>query len=117
MSHNVEEYVAKWSFTKKLALIVILGGILLSLPSLCQSHGGHDNPSFKYSREANENFDPKKVPVHDHHHHGHHDHGHHHHGHHDHHDHGHHPHGHHDHAHKASIKRAPLGNYFLYFFI
>ncbi|CAD6997160.1 protein catecholamines up [Ceratitis capitata] len=62
----------------RIALGIIFCGILLSLPALSVGHS--DNPSFKYSREANENFDPKKAPsVHDHHHHHHshdHDHGH-----------------------------------------
>ncbi|XP_018803461.1 PREDICTED: protein catecholamines up [Bactrocera latifrons] len=61
----------------KIALIILLCVIMFSLPSL--SFGHSDNPSFKYSREANENFDPKKVPatVHDHHvHHHHNDHHH-----------------------------------------
>nr|XP_014099468.1 protein catecholamines up [Bactrocera oleae] len=70
----------------KIALGLILCGIIFSLPSL--SFGHSDNPSFKYSREANENFDPKEtVPVHDHH-----DHHHHHHDH-------HHPHSQDDHSH------------------
>ncbi|XP_067621869.1 protein catecholamines up [Eurosta solidaginis] len=51
---------------QKIALCVFLFGVILSLPSLCESHGEH--PSFKYSREANENFDAKKVSpsAHDH---------------------------------------------------
>lgn len=94
-------------FYQKLALSILLVAILLSLPSLCQSQS---NPSFKYSREANENFDAKNVePVkHDHHDH---DHDHNHHGHdHDHHehDHDHVHHGHHEH-HQKSKPVAPLG--------
>lgn len=80
-------------FLQKIALGIILCGIMLSLPSLCLGH--NDNPSFKYSREANENFDPKRQPkpVHDHddhHHHHPHEHDHHHHP---------HPHKHDDHVH------------------
>ncbi|XP_039228531.1 protein catecholamines up isoform X2 [Drosophila yakuba] len=92
---------SKLQFYQKLALVVILGAVLLSLPALCTGQG---NPSFKYSREANENFDPQKAPRPEHHHHHDHDHDHGHH-HHDHdHDHGHHHHGHdhehnHDHGH------------------
>ncbi|EDW28508.1 GL18911 [Drosophila persimilis] len=102
--HLADFQSSKLLFYQKLALGVILSGILLSLPSLC---GGQGNPSFKYSREANENFDAKKAPpaVHhhdhdddDHHHHHHHHHDDHHaHDHHDeHHEHGHHHHGHED---------------------
>lgn len=105
MAKQVADFqTSKVQFYQKLALAIILGAVLLSLPELCAGQG---NPSFKYSREANENFDPKKAPpiVHDHHDHDHdhHDHGHHdhhdhaHHDHHDHHDHDHHDHEHHDH--------------------
>lgn len=79
----------------KIALGILLCGIMFSLPSL--SFGHSDNPSFKYSREANENFNPKKVPAPVHDHHDHHHHNDHHHDYHHHHDH-HHPHS-HDHAH------------------
>nr|ABD37729.1 catsup protein [Drosophila melanogaster]ABD37783.1 catsup protein [Drosophila melanogaster] len=106
MAKEVADYqCSKLQLYQKLALVVILGAVLFSLPALCAGQG---NPSFKYSREANENFDPQKAPRAEHpHHHDHdHDHGHHHHGHdhdhdHDHgHDHGHHHHGHdHDHDH------------------
>ncbi|KAM8716474.1 hypothetical protein ACLKA7_003364 [Drosophila subpalustris] len=94
---------SKFKFYQKVALGILLTAIVLSLPELCQSQG---NPSFKYSREANENFDARQAPPvdhdHDHHEHDHHDHDHHghdhdHHGHHDHHEH------HHQHA-----KPAPL---------
>ncbi|KAH8351864.1 hypothetical protein KR084_000282 [Drosophila pseudotakahashii] len=82
---------SKLQFYQKLALAIILGAVLLSLPALCAGQG---NPSFKYSREANENFDPQSAPRAEHHHD--HDHGHHHHDH----DHGHHHHDHdHDHDH------------------
>ncbi|XP_022234765.2 LOW QUALITY PROTEIN: protein catecholamines up [Drosophila obscura] len=93
---------SKLQFYQKLALVVILGGILLSLPSLC---GGQGNPSFKYSREANENFDAKNAPpaVH---HHDEDDHDHHHH-HHDHDEHDHHHHGHEEvHVHHSKTKPA-----------
>ncbi|XP_068140836.1 LOW QUALITY PROTEIN: protein catecholamines up [Drosophila tropicalis] len=100
---------SKLQFYQKLALGLILGVILLSLPALCE---GQANPSFKYSREANENFDRQKAPaVHHHHDHDHdydhHDHDHHHHDHdHDHHDHDHH---HHDHPqHKQSQSKPHL---------
>ncbi|KAH8350595.1 hypothetical protein KR067_010895 [Drosophila pandora] len=99
MAKQVADFqTSKVQFYQKLALAIILGAVLLSLPEFCAGQG---NPSFKYSREANENFDPKKAPpvVHDHHDHDH-DHDHHdhdHHGHHDHHDHDHHDHDHHDH--------------------
>uniref|UniRef100_A0A6P4EL96 Protein catecholamines up n=1 Tax=Drosophila rhopaloa TaxID=1041015 RepID=A0A6P4EL96_DRORH len=89
---------SKLQFYQKLALAIILGAVLLSLPALCDGQG---NPSFKYSREANENFDPQKAPPAEHHHdHDHdHDHGHEHH-HHDHdHNHHHHDHDHHHHDH------------------
>ncbi|XP_017060962.2 protein catecholamines up [Drosophila ficusphila] len=115
MAKQVADFQAsKLQFYQKLALGIILGGVLLSLPSLCAGQG---NPSFKYSREANENFDPQKAPRAEHHHHHDHDHDHdhehHHHGHdhhHDHdHDHGHHHHGHdHGHHHQEShIKAKP----------
>lgn len=110
-------------FYQKLALGILLVAILLSLPSLCQSQS---NPSFKYSREANENFDAKNVkPVkhdhhdHDHNHHGHdhdhhaHDHDHHEHEHdHQEHDHDHVHHGHHEH-HQKSKPAAPLGKFLI----
>ncbi|XP_039483506.1 protein catecholamines up [Drosophila santomea] len=102
MAKQVADFqCSKLQFYQKLALAVILGAVLLSLPALCTGQG---NPSFKYSREANENFDPQKAPRPEHHHHHDHDHDHGHH-HHDHdHDHGHHHHGHdhehnHDHGH------------------
>ncbi|XP_017000075.2 protein catecholamines up [Drosophila takahashii] len=89
---------SKLQFYQKLALAIILGAVLLSLPALCAGQG---NPSFKYSREANENFDPQSAPRAEHHHHHDHNHGHHHHHDHDHdHDHDHHhdhDHGHHHH--------------------
>ncbi|KAH8281411.1 hypothetical protein KR054_000331 [Drosophila jambulina] len=115
MAKQVDDFPgSKLHFYQKLALGIILGIVLLSLPSLCAGQG---NPSFKYSREANENFDPKKAPpvVHDHHDHDHdHDHDHHHHHGHDHdHDHGHHhdhdhdhDHGHHHHHHKREATPA-----------
>ncbi|EDW63695.1 protein catecholamines up [Drosophila virilis] len=98
----------KFQFYQKIALGILLVAIVLSLPTICQSQG---NPSFKYSREANENFDAKKAPPvnHEHHHdhdHHDHDHGHDHHDHlhHDHdHDHDHDHHGHHEHQHTKSV--------------
>ncbi|XP_017472255.1 PREDICTED: protein catecholamines up [Rhagoletis zephyria] len=71
---NLEQFNRR-QFLWKIALRIILYGIILSLPSLCLGHS--KNPSFKYSREANENFDTRKAPapVHDHgdlHHHDHH---------------------------------------------
>ncbi|XP_015113770.1 protein catecholamines up [Diachasma alloeum] len=75
----------------KLALAAIVLIIFLDFPALCQSQGHHhpddhhhdhdhhdDVPaSFKYSRQANENFEGVKPP-HDHHHHDHHHQDHHH---------------------------------------
>lgn len=115
----------RFQFCQKVALGILLVAILLSLPSFCQSQS---NPSFKYSREANENFDAKNAPPvnhdhhdhhghdHDHHGHDHHGHDHDHHGHdhdhhahdHDHHGHDHDHHGHHEH-HQTSKPTAPLG--------
>ncbi|XP_011194121.2 protein catecholamines up [Zeugodacus cucurbitae] len=94
-------------YLNKIALGLILCGIIFSLPSL--SFGHSDNPSFKYSREANENFDSKKVPapVHDHHDH---DHDHHHH-HHDHDHHHHHPHSHDAHGHDHEDHHHHTGNH------
>nr|XP_029727027.1 protein catecholamines up-like [Aedes albopictus] len=85
-----------------IALGLFLVMLWLSFPTLCSGHfdehdhhhdhhhhHGHDeNPSFKYSRQANEMYE---EASHDHHHHHDHDHGHHH----DH-DHHHHHHGHQD---------------------
>ncbi|XP_030376915.1 protein catecholamines up [Scaptodrosophila lebanonensis] len=94
MSRNLTDFEPRrLQLLQKLALGILLSAILLSLPAICRGQ----NPSFKYSREANENFDPKKAPPvkHDHHHHDHdhHEHDHHHHDHdHDDHDHDHHHH-------------------------
>ncbi|XP_060645030.1 protein catecholamines up [Drosophila nasuta] len=108
---------SRFHFYQKVALGILLTAIVLSLPELCQSQG---KASFKYSREANENFDPKNAPPveHDHHHHDHdhvhHGHDHHHHDHdHDHHEHDHHHendhHGHdHHHEHHEHAKPATL---------
>ncbi|KAH8413208.1 hypothetical protein KR009_008815 [Drosophila setifemur] len=116
---------SKLQFYQKIALGIILGAVLLSLPGFCAGQG---NPSFKYSREANENFDAKKAPpvVHDHHDHDHdhdhgHDHDHHHHEHHDHdHDHGHHDHDHghhhhdHDHGHQKTKPALDMNTIWLH---
>lgn len=104
---------------RNIALGVIVLLVFMSLPGLCRSHQGHhhhdDEPaSFKWSRQANEDFDTDAVAPapgvkcnhghdHDHHdHHGHdHQHGHdHHHAHeHDAHAHYQHDHDHHGHSH------------------
>lgn len=78
----------------KIGLGIILCAIIFSLPSLSCGHS--DNPSFKYSREANENFDPKKVlaPELDHRHHDHH-----------------HPHSHGDHDHDHDDDHYHTGNH------
>ncbi|XP_017860094.1 PREDICTED: protein catecholamines up isoform X2 [Drosophila arizonae] len=103
MSKQLADYQpTKLQFYKKVALGILLVAILLSFPAICQSQ---HNPSFKYSREANENFDAKKAPPvkHEHHHHDHDHHDHDHHGH-DHHGHDHHhDHGHHEHTRPASL--------------
>jgi len=94
---------SKFKFYQKVALGILLTAIVLSLPELCQSHG---NPSFKYSREANENFDSKKAPPT---HHAHHDHDHDHHGHdHDHDHYGHNDHHEHHHAKPAQLGKLPI---------
>ncbi|XP_055919330.1 protein catecholamines up [Eupeodes corollae] len=106
----------KWK--RNLAIAAMLLVVFLSLPAVCKSHGAQQPASFKYSKEANENFDKNaaKPHIHDHghHHHHDHDHDHEHHHHHDHdHDHGHHhdhDHGHHAHLHEESTKttREPM---------
>lgn len=57
---------------RKIAFGVLLCLIVFTLPSLCRSHK-HENPSFKYSKEANENFQSvQHNHQHDHKHHHHH---------------------------------------------
>lgn len=77
----------KNTFIRDLAVFFIIFIIFLTLPNFCESHNHHDHdhldghPSFKYSKEANENFMKHKgqeQDQHDHHHHHHdHDHDHH----------------------------------------
>lgn len=67
-------------FRRNAVILVIVLLSFLSLPTLCSSHSDHhhdhhhhdQNPSFKYSRQANEHLPPVQKP----HHHGHDDHGH-----------------------------------------
>ncbi|XP_037957845.1 protein catecholamines up [Teleopsis dalmanni] len=92
MDKCVDKYKSKWEFYRKIAFGVIICAVILSLPTICSTQ--KDNAKFRYSREANENFDPKVAPP-VHHHHDHDDHDHHHH-HHDHDDHDHHHHHHHN---------------------
>ncbi|XP_062548512.1 protein catecholamines up [Armigeres subalbatus] len=81
------------SWRVHIALGLFLVILWLSFPTLCSGHYEHDhhhdhhhghdeNPSFKYSRQANEIYQDES---HDHHHHHDHDHGHHHDDHHHHH--------------------------------
>lgn len=96
---------SRWRRNVALAAIVVL--VFLQLPNLCAGHDGHDHhhhdempPSFKYSRQANE-----EALHHGHSHGGHGSHGHSHGGHeHDHHD--HHDHDHHHHSEAGTTKRA-----------
>lgn len=88
MAQHVEKQLVKFTIFATIFVLLVLA------PALCNGHSDGDRPSFKYSKEANENFDPKKETPH-HHHHDHDDHHHnhdeHHHHHHDHDEH------HHDH--------------------
>ncbi|ALC39671.1 Catsup [Drosophila busckii] len=108
MSKQVADFQpSSFQFYQKVALGILIAVVLLSLPTICQGQG---NPSFKYSREANENFDAKQAPAkHDHHHH--HDDEHHHHHHEDEHHHHHHHddehHHHHEHEHKEHPHSGP----------
>ncbi|XP_037808304.1 protein catecholamines up [Lucilia sericata] len=62
-------------FLKKLALALLILLVIFSLPTFCTSHShGNENPSFKYSREANENFGKKGSEYDELHKHIHHDH-------------------------------------------
>ncbi|XP_055858400.1 protein catecholamines up [Episyrphus balteatus] len=97
----------KWKRNVAIAAMVLV--VFLSLPAICKSHGSQQPASFKYSREANENFDSSSAKQHIHEH-GHHHHDHHHdHDHDQHHDHHHHGHDHdhhhheHDHDHHAHV--------------
>lgn len=111
------------SYKKYVAIGLLVFILFLTLPSLCGGHQGHGHgqkASFKYSKEANENFQNQVVHSHDDH-----DHDHHHHHEHDHHHdngHGHHTHEHDhvncDHLHEAhhsppQAKQAvePQGNF------
>ena len=114
-------------FLVRLCGILLGVGILMSMASLCSSHGhahdhhghahdhhghahdhhGHsheEKPSFKYSRQAN----IKEDDHHDHHDHGHHGHTHDHHGHaHDHHGHSHEQKSSSKYSKEANVKEAP----------
>lgn len=103
------------SFLRNIALGLIVCIVFLTLPSLCggHSHDGADHhghshdepPSFKYSRQANEDVLKKAA-------HSHHDHAHAGHEHHDEHQHDAH---HQDHKHKDEKKPVDLGNVLLIF--
>ncbi|XP_023305557.2 protein catecholamines up isoform X2 [Lucilia cuprina] len=69
------ESANKCIFLKKLALTLLILLVIFSLPTFCTSHShSNENPSFKYSREANENFGKKGSDYNEHHKHIHHDH-------------------------------------------
>ncbi|KFB39492.1 hypothetical protein ZHAS_00006988 [Anopheles sinensis] len=101
------------SYRVHIALGLFLFILFLSFPTLCGAHGQHahdhdhlhehdhhhhENPSFKYSKHANEMYEEPVADPHHHHHHEH-DHGHHHHHHHD--------HGHDDHHHHHHHEEKP----------
>lgn len=101
-------------FRRNAAILCIVVLSFFSLPTLCSSHSHEDhdhhhhehdvNPSFKYSRQANEEFTPPVKKQHHQHEHSHDHHGH---------DHGHHHHEHHHHEVPKSKKASePLGKFF-----
>lgn len=70
----MSEYISitkneRWKFYRKIALSFLLFIIIISHPKVCESHS-NGKPSFKYSREANENFRVEResagYPHHDH---------------------------------------------------
>lgn len=98
------------TFFRNVAIGIILLMVFLTLPNLCGAHDEHGHshdepPSFKYSRQANEEF----LKQEEHHHHDHDDHHGHAHGH----GHGHHDHGHGHKAHHTSKNaiKPDLGMY------
>jgi len=80
------------NFLKNLAITFLIVLIFFTFPPFCTGHDEFEsNPSYKYSKEANEKFNSKNVHNQEH---PHHDHTHHHHD-----DHNHHYHDDHDHDH------------------
>lgn len=85
-SKSIDNNASGKRFLRNLAIGITLIIVFLSFPGLCGAHEHtHENPSFKYSREANEMHSHDHHDAHDHHHghaHDHHDHEeqHHHHG-------------------------------------
>ncbi|XP_078040144.1 zinc transporter catecholamines up [Augochlora pura] len=62
---NQQSCANKW--ISKIVFTTFLLLILLNLPALCQAHSHSELPSFKYTKEANQEYLKSEHSVHDHH--------------------------------------------------